>query len=45
MLDNMAPTELKEAAAKLKATFPHVLIEASGVMHSDPAVWCCVMEQ
>ncbi|CAM9441020.1 unnamed protein product [Phaeothamnion confervicola] len=45
MLDNFAPLELKEVARQLKATFPNVLIEASGgitteTMHEyfDPAV-------
>ncbi len=30
MLDNFTPQKLKETAANLKKSFPHVLIEASG---------------
>jgi len=30
MLDNMAPAQLKAESARLKARFPHLLIEASG---------------
>mmetsp|Transcript_11618 Transcript_11618/g.35828 ORF Transcript_11618/g.35828 Transcript_11618/m.35828 type:complete len:334 (+) Transcript_11618:268-1269(+) len=30
MLDNMAPADLKVAAAELKKQFPHLLVEASG---------------
>jgi nicotinate-nucleotide pyrophosphorylase (carboxylating) len=30
MLDNMKPTQLRDAARKLKAAFPHALIEGSG---------------
>jgi nicotinate-nucleotide pyrophosphorylase (carboxylating) len=30
MLDNFEPEDLKKTAEKLKAQFPHLLIEASG---------------
>lgn len=35
MLDNMAPTMMKEAVARIKASAPHVIVEASGGVSLD----------
>ncbi|CAM9566100.1 unnamed protein product [Discosporangium mesarthrocarpum] len=35
MLDNFEPAELKPVASRLKAEFPHVIIEASGGITAD----------
>lgn len=35
MLDNYAPAELGEVAARLKAAWPHIIIEASGGITAD----------
>ncbi|GBG34247.1 Nicotinate-nucleotide pyrophosphorylase carboxylating [Hondaea fermentalgiana] len=37
MLDNYEPSALKQDAAKLKAKYPHVIIEASGGITEDTA--------
>lgn len=34
MLDNMSPEDLDIASTNIKAVFPHIIIEASGV-------WAC----